>query len=420
MDFDAIWISPITKQIDNPSRAYHGYSQQDIYQLNSNFGTEQDLKDLSAALHARGMYLMVDVVTNHFGFDGDISSVDYSTMNPFNTASDYHSFCEIEDGNNITQITLCDLGSASYPLPDVDTTLDSVRTEYNSWIQQLISTYNIDGLRIDSVKNVEIGFWSGFQKAAEIYAVGEVSDGRVDVACPYQDSLDGILNYPMFYQLTYFFNGTQPTSANLINLMQAVNSTSGCTDPTLMAPFSENHDQPRFANYTDDKSLAVNVAAFTILADGIPIIYSGQEQSLAGGNDPYNREAIWLQGYTDNPLYTHIKSLNHVRKQAISKSSAYVTERLQIIYSDDRYIVTNKGPTGSNIVAVYNNLGDTASRSLSLTGTGFKASGYVIDVLSCSKVQVGSDGTLTAVVVEGMPLVFASVEMLAGSGMCGQ
>lgn len=145
MDFDAIWISPITKQIDNPARAFHGYSQQDLYQLNSDFGTEQDLKDLSAALHARGMYLMVDVVPNHFGWNGDIGSVDYSTMNPFNSASDYHTFCEIADENDITQITLCDLGSASYPLPDVDTTLDSVRSEYGTWIQQLIANYSIDG-----------------------------------------------------------------------------------------------------------------------------------------------------------------------------------------------------------------------------------------------------------------------------------
>ena len=55
MGFDAIWISPVTKQIDDPSRAYHGYSQQDLYQLNSNFGTPQDLKDLASALHAKNM-----------------------------------------------------------------------------------------------------------------------------------------------------------------------------------------------------------------------------------------------------------------------------------------------------------------------------------------------------------------------------
>ena len=103
MEFDAIWISPITKQIDDPARSYHGYSQMDLYQLNSEFGTAQDLEDLSAALHARGMYLMVDVVTNHFGWNGDISTIDYSQLNPFNSADSYHPFCEIEDGNNMTQ-----------------------------------------------------------------------------------------------------------------------------------------------------------------------------------------------------------------------------------------------------------------------------------------------------------------------------
>ena len=55
MGFDAIWISPIVKQIDDPSRAYHGYSAQDLYQLNSNFGTADDLKALASALHEMDM-----------------------------------------------------------------------------------------------------------------------------------------------------------------------------------------------------------------------------------------------------------------------------------------------------------------------------------------------------------------------------
>jgi hypothetical protein len=35
------------------------------YEVNSNYGTGQDLRNLADALHARGMYLMVDVVANH-------------------------------------------------------------------------------------------------------------------------------------------------------------------------------------------------------------------------------------------------------------------------------------------------------------------------------------------------------------------
>jgi glycosidase len=36
------------------------------FAINSNFGTVEDLQNLATALHDRGMYLMVDVVANHF------------------------------------------------------------------------------------------------------------------------------------------------------------------------------------------------------------------------------------------------------------------------------------------------------------------------------------------------------------------
>jgi alpha-amylase len=64
--------------------AYHGYWSQNIYELNSNFGSVSDLVALSDALHARGMYLMVDVVTNDMAYLGCGTCVDYSVFNPFN------------------------------------------------------------------------------------------------------------------------------------------------------------------------------------------------------------------------------------------------------------------------------------------------------------------------------------------------
>ena len=58
MGFDAIWISPVTKNIEQSTaygEAYHGYWQQDIYSINSHFGTTEDLGALAEALHLRGM-----------------------------------------------------------------------------------------------------------------------------------------------------------------------------------------------------------------------------------------------------------------------------------------------------------------------------------------------------------------------------
>lgn len=73
-------------------------------------------------------------------------------------------------------------------------------------------------------------------------------------------------------------------------------------------------------------SQAKSVIGYVFFADGIPTIYSGQEQHYAGGNDPYNREAIWLSGYaTDSELYKFITTANKIRKLAISKDSSYLT-----------------------------------------------------------------------------------------------
>ena len=84
-------------QNTSEGEAYHGYWQQDIYKLNPNFGTASDLQALSNAIHSRGMYLMVDVVINHFGWPGDQSAVNYTSFYPFNETSYFHSYCPITD-----------------------------------------------------------------------------------------------------------------------------------------------------------------------------------------------------------------------------------------------------------------------------------------------------------------------------------
>jgi alpha-amylase len=57
-----IWISPVTRQIEGETgwgEAYHGYWQQDLYQLNPHFGSPDDLRELSHELHRRGMVCAV-------------------------------------------------------------------------------------------------------------------------------------------------------------------------------------------------------------------------------------------------------------------------------------------------------------------------------------------------------------------------
>lgn len=82
-------------------------------------------------------------------------------------------------------------------------------------------------------------------------------------------------------------------------------------------------------SYTDDIALAKNAAVFTIMADGIPIIYAGQEHQYKGNKDPVNREATWLSKYnTNSPLYKLIGKANAIRNQAIYASDRYTTYKV--------------------------------------------------------------------------------------------
>ena len=251
------------------------------------------------------------------------------------------------------------------------------------------------------VKHVQEDFWPGFNEAAGVYCLGEVFDGDPSYTCPYQDSLDGVLNYPLFYSLTQAFQNSSGDMNVLASTISAVNSA--CKDPSLLGNFIENHDNPRFPSLTSDPSLNRNVIAFTILGDGIPIIYEGQEQGFFGGNDPYNREAVWTADYsTKNSLYGFIGSVNQIRNQEIYKSPDYLTDAQATIYTDTNNIAMRKG----QIVGVYTNSGANSSDySLVLNNTNYAANSTVVEILSCANVTVDATGTLIVPMTQGLPRV---------------
>lgn len=153
----------------------------------------------------------------------------------------------------------------------------------------------------------------------------------------------------------------------------------------------------------------MNVITFTILQDGIPIIYQGQEQHLNGSGVPVNREAIWLTGYnTTSPLYKLITTVNGIRKVAIDKSANFVTDKIQAMNIDANTIMTRKGDAGSQIVGVYSNLGENGhyyDLSLRASQTGFTPNEKIVEVLSCTLLSTDGMGSLIVPMGGGLPKV---------------
>ncbi|PIL23741.1 ATP-binding cassette transporter [Ganoderma sinense ZZ0214-1] len=411
--FTAIWISPVSQNYEGARTPYgdpyHGYWIADASKLNSRFGTAADLKALSDEVHRRGMFLMVDVVVNNvMGLKTDLS--DLSTY-MFTDQSQYHSYCPIQWGNTTSEQN-CWLGDLNVTLPDVKTQDPGVVSAYSSWIKALVQEFQIDGLRIDAAKHVNMDFWPQFCGAAGVYCIGEVFDADPGQALQWQGSqaLDAILNYPMYNALVSAFTipGPQNMSA-LTDMITQIKAKS--SDPTLLGNFLEDQDVPRWASLSVDPQTMWNAMTFSFMSDGIPIVYYGQEQGFNGNADPFNREPLWPSGYANSSSYEVIAKLNQFRNFMISSSTSWITTQMEVLSATTQSIMFTKGP----VITVLTNVGSPPANVTIWANTGMKLSTPTTDQFA-----IGSGGTLEVSYVKGgKPAVIVPDVLLAGSGICG-
>jgi len=330
MGFDAIWISPI---VENTEGSYHGYHLTNLYNLNSHFGSESDFKNLISTCHSKGIWVMVDVVANHVGPVG----TDYSQINPFNSAEHYHDYCDITDWNNQWQVENCRLSG----LPDLKQENEWVAQTLINWIKDIVNKYNIDGIRIDTIMEVPKSFWDSFRSAAGVFQIGEAFNGNINYVADYQNHLDSVFNYPLYYTIENSFCGS---FRNLEGYW--MNSRSIWPAPQYAATFVENHDNPRFLNRCNDRAKFTNAVVFSLLWEGVPVFYYGGEQYYSGGADPNNREPLWDNYNTGTELYRILGITNSLRK-----SQSIWNHDIVQRYADDNFYAFTRG----NVLACFTN-----------------------------------------------------------------
>jgi len=352
MGFDAIWISPIPV---NYPEGYHGYWQTDITNVNPHFGTSNDLINLVKTAHSMDIWVMLDVVANHVGPVG----YDYSSIIPFNQQSYYHncnpcpSGCSIQDFSNQPQVEWCRLAN----LPDLDQNNYFVNSTLLNWIHNTIQIYGFDGIRIDTTPEVPKTFWYGYVQFAGVYSIGEIFNGDVKYVSSYMSPdgpLSATLSYPLFFSLRNVFANKQTMYE-----LQSINEEyqSYFSDLSLLGTFIDNHDNQRFLYIQNDYKLYQNAIVYTLLGEGIPIIYYGTEQGFNGGNDPENREPLWPTGFnTESELYQFIKTVINYRKKAQLWNSPqiqrYVDDNFYAFTRNDTFVALTNGGSGQNGVQV--------------------------------------------------------------------
>lgn len=127
---------------------------------------------------------MLDVVVNHMLTTLPLNTTTSSfeaprngsetDMIPFADMSDFHPLCFITDYNNQTEVEQCWLGDSLLPYADINTEDSSVIGTLNSWIQEVVSNFGVDGLRLSTAKFISPQFWQDFTREAGVFTIGEV------------------------------------------------------------------------------------------------------------------------------------------------------------------------------------------------------------------------------------------------------
>jgi alpha-amylase len=326
-----IWMMPIFK-----SPTYHGYDAIDYYDINPQYGTINDLKELVQEAHKRGIKIILDLAANHT-----------SNMHPWFIASakddksKYHDWYVWAEENGYDPKKQGPFGLPAFygrdskhymgifwqGMPDLNYDNQEVRDEMVN-VGKFWMKIGIDGFRLDAAKHLyenlpedrgkeeiyakNVSWWQEFRQGLETinpnpYIVGEIWDTPAVIAPHLNQALDAGFNFELQKQILSISKSeiASPLGSGLNKVYELYyrSSYGQASDAT----FISNHDMDRaFSQLTEDVNQAKTAASLHLTLPGTPFIYYGDEIGMNGRKpDEYIREPfIWYKGHADGKWQT--------------------------------------------------------------------------------------------------------------------
>lgn len=260
MGVNTLWLMPIHPVGVKNRKGEYGspYSIRDFYDVNPDFGTKEDFKALVDAAHAKGMYLIIDLVANHSSFD--------------NAWIDQHPdwYTRNDSGQIVPPVAdWSDVADLNYDNPAVPEEMTKVM-EY--WVKE----FNIDGYRCDVAEMVPVTFWkSAIKRIQAIKPVIMLAEGAKPEL--YEAGFDYTYGWEVYHQLKKIFNGEPASSFAKVAQSETAKVPAG----GRLMRFVTNHDETSWDDVPVNlfKSREGSLAAFaaSMFLPSIPLIYNGQE-----------------------------------------------------------------------------------------------------------------------------------------------
>jgi len=337
---DAIWMTPVFK-----AKSYHGYDTTDFYDIDPAVGTMKDFTDLTAAAHAAGIKIILDLVQNHvadvnpwFVAGADPKSPDYAKYHDWFVWSDAYSnmLTDPHPWDASAVIWACKnymcyhqiFGGA---MPELNYHNPEVRAEMKKIAKYWIDL-GADGYRLDASKHIDqfddnhgIGlaqhgthvWWKEFNHyvkkdvprpmgSAAVMLTGENrwdDPAQYDKMVPYGSDMDSQFDFPFRSIVGNFANGQAGSAVDFIgyiNKLRADLAAAGLggSPNHYLERFLSNHDLERPATQLEGAGAALpqklaQAATIVLTVPGMPVIYYGEEFGKKGKRDKFTGNESW-------------------------------------------------------------------------------------------------------------------------------
>ncbi|KAK9105192.1 hypothetical protein Scep_022036 [Stephania cephalantha] len=165
----AVWFPPPTESV-----APQGYMPSDLYNLNSAYGSEEELKHCIEEMHAQDLLALGDVVLNHRCAQKQSPN---GVWNIFGGKLAWGPEAIVCDDPNFQGRGNPSSGDIFHAAPNIDHSQEFVRREIKEWLNWLRNDIGFDGWRLDFVRGFSGSFVKEYIEASNpAFAIGEYWD----------------------------------------------------------------------------------------------------------------------------------------------------------------------------------------------------------------------------------------------------
>lgn len=295
---DAIWLMPIYPIGVEERKGSLGsyYSIRDYKGVNSEFGTEDDLRAFISAAHAMGIKVLLDWVANHTARDARWIT---------ERAADWYE----RDEQGVAKVPWdwTDTAKLNYANHDVwRGQIDAMRY----WVEE----FGVDGFRCDMAMLVPIEFW---QEVSE--ELHRIKDDIFMLAEAEEDNLfDRAFNMSYQWNVHHIMVDIAKGARRVWDLRNAIHSERARYPREAMRmSFTSNHDENSWSGSEQSRfgaALEVMTALTFLMPATMPLIYTGQEVGYDHSFEFFERDHLPAELYRENrttELYRRLCSLKH-------------------------------------------------------------------------------------------------------------